>query len=91
MSRMGARWGRNITGVCPSAALDSLPPSEPRAPFPATAVGATSVAVAFPSLLLPQTAADGASRPPGHTEHHVGVVRPVQLVPVGVTACRQCA
>ena len=65
MSRMGARWGRNITGVCPSAALDSLPPSEPRAPFPATAVGATSVAVAFPSLLLPQTAADRASRPPG--------------------------
>ena len=65
MSRMGARWGRNLTGVCPSAALDSLPPSEPRAPFPATAVGATSVAVAFPSLLLPQTAADRASRPPG--------------------------
>ena len=65
MSRMGARWGRNITGVCPSAALDSLPPSEPRAPFPATAVGATSVAAAFPSLLLPQTAADRACRPPG--------------------------
>ena len=64
MSRMGARWGRNLTGVCPSAALDSLPPSEPRAPFPATAVGATSVAVAFPSLLLPQTAADRACRPP---------------------------
>ena len=54
MSRMGARWGRNITGVCPSAALDSLPPSEPRAPFPATAVGATSVAVAFPSFYCPR-------------------------------------
>ena len=65
MHRMGAQRGGKVTGVCPSAALDSLPPSEPRAPFPATAVGATSVAVAFPSLLLPQTAADGASRPPG--------------------------
>ena len=67
MHRMGAQRGGKVTGVCPSAALDSLPPSEPRAPFPATAVGATSVAVAFPSLLLPQTAADGASRPPGFT------------------------
>ena len=65
MHRMGAQRGGKVTGVCPSAALDSLPPSEPRAPFPATAVGATSVAVAFPSLLLPNTAADGASRPPG--------------------------
>ena len=64
MHRMGAQRGGKVTGVCPSAALDSLPPSEPRAPFPATAVGATSVAVAFPSLLLPQTAADGACRPP---------------------------
>ena len=50
MSRMGARWGRNLTGLCHLGALDGLPPSEPRAPFPATAVGATSVAVAFPSL-----------------------------------------
>ena len=81
MSRMGARWGRNITGVCPSAALDSLPPSEPRAPFPATAVGATSVAVAFPSLLLPQTAADGASRPP----------EPATLSSAHVSVCRGLA
>ena len=51
MHRMGAQRGEEVTGVCPSAALDSLPPSEPRAPFPATAVGATSVAVAFSGLL----------------------------------------
>ena len=72
MHRMGAQRGGKVTGVCPSAALDSLPPSEPRAPFPATAVGATSVAVAFPSLLLPQTAADGASRPPASSRPREG-------------------
>ena len=54
MHRMGAQRGGKVTGVCPSAALDSLPPSEPRAPFPATAVGATSVAVAFPRFYCPR-------------------------------------
>ena len=76
MHRMGARRREKVTGVCPSDALDSLPPSEPRAPFPATAVGDTSVAAAFPSLLLPQTAADRASRPPGRDSRGERCFRP---------------
>ena len=92
MSRMGARWGRNLTGVCPSAALDSLPPSEPRAPFPATAVGATSVAVAFPRFYCPRRRLTERADPLGHSSGQFTSTGVFSAWPVvqGISVCTTC-